>query len=441
MDRSGGQVTMVKARESLLNFEKFKARLPQGAAWLSELRQSAASSFAQLGYPTTKLEDWKYTSVAPIASLSFEPADPLAEFPLEALRALPVWDLEASRLVFLNGRFREDLSSPPPDGVRVVNLERAMADDDPLLSQHLGRYANYRDQAFVALNTALFGDGLLVQIPNGLIVEKPLLLIFVASGRPGQAAALHPRNLIIAGSGSQAALLECYFGIGEGTYFTNAVTEIALGENAILDHYKVQGESRSAFHVATVQVCQGRSSAFYSRSICWGGALTRNDLNVVLDAEGTDCTLDGLYLASGSQHVDNHTMIDHAKPHSSSRELYKGILDGSSVGVFNGKIIVRRDAQKADAYQANRNLLLSDEAEINTKPQLEILADDVRCTHGATIGQIDHDALFYMRSRGIPREEARQLLIYAFANEVLGRIRDDSIRGRLEGILLEWRRR
>jgi Fe-S cluster assembly protein SufD len=430
---------MVEARQSLLNFERFEPRLRQGLTWLSELRRTAASSFAQLGYPTTKLEDWKYTSVAPIASLSFKPADPLAEFPPQALRALPLWDLEASRFVFLNGHFREDLSSGLPDGIKVINFKRAT--DDPLLRQHLAQYANYRDQAFVALNTALFGDGLLVHIPKDLIVEKPLLLIFASSGMLGEAAALHPRNLIIAGPGSQATLLECYFGIGEGVYFTNAVTEIVLGENAVLDHYKVQGEGRSAFHIATTQVRQGRSSVFYSRSICWGGALTRNDLNVVLDAEGANCTLDGLYLASGNQHVDNHTLIDHAKPHSSSRELYKGILDGASVGVFNGKIIVRRDAQKADAYQANRNLLLSDQAEINTKPQLEILADDVRCTHGATIGQIDQDALFYMRSRGIPHEEARQLLIYAFANEVLGRIRDDSIRGRLEGALLKWRRR
>lgn len=433
---------MVGARQSLLNFERFEARLSRGdRPWLSELRRAAASSFAQLGYPTTKLEDWKYTNVAPIAGLSFKPAEPLAELPPEALRALPLWDLEASRFVFLNGHFREDLSSAPPEGVRVINLERAISDDDPALGQHLAKYANYRDQAFVALNTALFGDGLLVEIPKGLVVEKPLLLIFASSGDRGEAAAAHPRNLIIAGPGSQAALLECYFGVNGGVYFTNAVTEIVLGENAVFNHYKVQRESPSAFHIATTQVCQGRSSVFYSRSISWGGALTRNDLNVVLDAEGADCTLDGLYLAGGNQHVDNHTLIDHAKPHSSSRELYKGILDGSSVGVFNGKIIVRKDAQKTDAYQANKNLLLSDEAEINTKPQLEILADDVRCTHGATIGQIDQDALFYLCSRGISHEEARQLLIYAFANEVLSRIRDDSIRGRLEGVLLEWRRR
>jgi Fe-S cluster assembly protein SufD len=245
----------------------------------------------------------------------------------------------------------------------------------------------------------------------------------------------HPRNLIVVGTGGRATIVESYVGPGRDAYFTNAVTEIEGGPGAIVEHYKVQRESEAGFHVATVQARLDRDAGFDSYNVSLGGALTRNDINAVLDAEGVQCRLDGLYVASGRQHVDNHTCIDHARPHCGSRELYKGVLDGASRGVFDGRIIVRPDAQKTDARQVNKNLLLSEEALVDTKPQLEIEADDVKCSHGATIGQLDEDAMFYLRSRAISEEAARNLLIQAFVSEVIHRIRIEPLRAGLECLL------
>jgi Fe-S cluster assembly protein SufD len=286
----------------------------------------------------------------------------------------------------------------------------------------------------VALNTAFAEDGALIEIPRGLVVEEPIHLLFVST--PGtEPAVSHPRNLILAGRESQATIIEAYVGLGDGVYFTNAVSEIVTAEGAVIDHYKLQGESEKAFHVATVQGLQERSSSLNSHNLSFGAALTRNDVNSVLDAEGAECTLNGLFVVAGRQHVDNHTTLDHAKPHCNSHELYKGILDGQAVGVFNGKIMVRKEAQKTNAIQSNKNLLLSEGAVINTKPQLEIYADDVRCTHGATVGQLDRDALFYMQTRGIAREAARDLLTYAFAGDLFDRVNVATVRNRLDEAL------
>jgi Fe-S cluster assembly protein SufD len=335
------------------------------------------------------------------------------------------------RLVFINGRYLREISDGGlPKGIRATPLSEA----NGAIEAHLARYAAYRDRAFVALNTANFEDGACIDIPSGVVVEKPIQLVFFATG--GDVPVIsHPRSLVVIGPGSQATVVESYLGRG-AKYFTNAVTEIVAGDHSVVDHYKLQAEDERSFHVATLQVQIGRDANFSTHSISLGGGgLVRNDINAVL-AEGSEATVNGLYLASGSQHIDNHTMIDHAKPHGTSHELYKGILGGTSAAVFNGKIIVRPDAQKTDAKQTNRNLVLSENATIHTKPELQIHANDVRCTHGATIGQLDQEAIFYMQSRGIAREQARDLLMHAFARDIIDRVKVGSLRARLEQILL-----
>jgi Fe-S cluster assembly protein SufD len=301
---------------------------------------------------------------------------------------------------------------------------------------HLGRTIDCNDHALVALNTALMEDGVFVRIPKGAVIEKPVHLVFIATGG-GDPTVSYPRNLILMEESSQARIIESYIGFDAGVYFTNAVTEIAVGDNAVLDHTKIERESRKAFHIGALQVRQGRSSSFFSHVVLTGGALVRNEIGSVFGGEGGECTLDGLYVAGGDQHVDNRTRIDHVQPHCSSRELYKGILGGAARGIFNGKIIVHKDAAKTDARQTNNNLLLSKEASVDTKPQLEIYNNDVKCNHGSTIGQIDPQALFYLRSRGLEEADAQRLLTFAFASEVIGRVKVERLRLQLEEWLLE----
>jgi Fe-S cluster assembly protein SufD len=429
-------MTAIKETEGayLSSFIQNEQRLAaSGPAWVHRIRQAALESFAELGFPTTHQEDWKHTSVAPIASAPFEPA--LYEFTdaiAERIERLPLAHLGCSRLVFVNGHYCRKLSSPEtlPKGVKAGSLAAALADGSTALEEHLARYADYRTHSFVALNTAFLEDGAYIEIPKGLVLGKPIYLLFV-SDPADQATVSHPRNLVIAGQASQVAVIEGYVGLGEEVYFTNAVTEVVASGGAVVDYYKVQQESAPSFHVARLQVHQARSSNVTTHALALGGSLDREEVVTVLDGEGAEALLNGLYVITGQQHVDNHTTIDHAKPHCNSRELYKGLLEGKSTGVFNGKIIVRKDAQKTDSKQSNKNLLLSEDAVVNTKPQLEIFADDVKCTHGATIGQIDAEAIFYLRSRGIAHQEARNLLTYAFANEILERIKYGPLRERL----------
>lgn len=399
---------------------------------IEPIRQDAARRFAEMGFPTTRDEDWRFTNVSPIARTQFSaaPSD-LSGWGEGQLEQRLVPYEGGPRLVFINGRYSPELSSLKLAwGIRATPLREA----NGAVEAHLARYADYQDRAFVALNTANFKDGACIQIPKGTVVEGPIHLVFLASG--GDVPVIsHPRNLVVIGSGSQATVVESYIGHG-AKYFTNAVTEIVAGERSVVDHYKLQEEDERSFHVATLQVQLGRDANFSTHSISLGGGLVRNDINAVL-AEGTEATVNGLYLPSGSQHVDNHTMIDHARPHGTSHELYKGILSGASAAVFNGKIIVRAGAQKTDAKQTNKNLVLSEDATINTKPELQIHADDVRCTHGATIGQLDQEAIFYLQSRGIGKEQARDLLTYAFARDVIDRIKVEPLRARLEKIVLE----
>jgi Fe-S cluster assembly protein SufD len=340
--------------------------------------------------------------------------------------------------VFVNGFFAPELSAlpAPPAGVAVGGLARALETSSEAVEAHLGRHARFEDNPFAALNTAFFRDGAFIALPRNAVLEEPVWLVFLALAAGGAPAVCYPRNLVVAGRASQATLVEVYAGLGEEAYFTNAVTEIVAEDGAVLDHYKLQQEGPAGFHFADTQVRLGRAGNFASHFVGLGGRWVRNEVRALLDAEGGECTLNGLYLAGGTQHMDNHTVIDHAKPRCASHELYKGILEGKARGVFNGKIYVRQDAQKTDAKQTNQTLLLSDDATINTKPQLEIYADDVKCTHGATVGQLDAEALFYLRSRGVGAEEARALLTYAFANDILGRIKVEPLRERLERSLL-----
>ncbi len=393
---------------------------------LGDLRQVASDRFDALGFPTTRNEEWKYTNLAPfLKTLDAEPG-PLAP---EELAAAPFADLGCPRLVFVNGRYAPLLSTPSA-GVKAGSLREALQAGR---AGEVGRYADFSQNAMAALNTARFEDGAFVEIGNGCVLAAPIHLLFVSTG-----GAAYPRNLIVAGRDSQAAVIETYLGLGDRPGFTSAVTELVAGDGAVADHYKLQAESRSALHWGLLRVQQGATSTVTSHNIALGAGLARNEIAAVLEGEGAHCALNGLYLANGHQHVDNYTTLDHAREHTTSHELYKGILDGAAHGVFHGRILVRPAAQKTDAIQRNKNLLLSRDALINTKPQLEIYADDVRCTHGATVGQVDQDAIFYLRSRGIPLAEARSLLTYAFASDILEKIRVESLRSRLSGALSEW---
>ena len=409
---------------------------PQGGPrWLQDLRDRAASRFAALGFPTVRDEEWRFTNIAPIAAAEFRPTGADAVDATDEDLAGYLYSDAAHRLVVVNGRYVPGLSRVHglPPGVRVGSLAAAVTAQADVVQRYLGQLADFATKAFTALNTALAADGAYVYIPDGVVLDQPLHLLFVttasASSGPIMTSA---RTLVVAGDRSQSRIVETYVGSRGSAYFTNAVTEMFVGESAVVDHYKVQQESVDAFHVASMHVHAARSANVSSHSFSLGGRLVRNDASALLDGEGAECTLNGLYLADGERLVDNHTTIDHAKPHCPSHEIYKGIIGGKARAVFNGKIIVRPDAQKTDAKQTNRALLLSDNASINTKPQLEIFADDVKCTHGAAIGQLDEDAIFYLRARGLTYFEARDMLIHAFAGDILDRVKVEPLRLALE---------
>jgi len=403
------------------------------------LREDALGHFLSRGFPTTREEEWRFTSVAPIAERAFAIADATGpdavSVDIDRLR-LPD---AAAEMVFVNGHYAPALSrmSPVVDRLRVDSLAVSRAEDGRDLGAHLARLAPVERHPFVALNTAFLDDGAYVELPAGTIVDAPIHLVFVATEDvAGRAIMAHPRVLVVLGANSHASIVETYAGPAGAQYFTNTVAEIVLGEDAVLNHYKLQYEGRDASHVGATYVQAQRRASYTSSSISLGGALVRNDIVAVLNGEGVECTLNGLYCADAQRLVDNHTTIDHAQPHCDSREIYKGILADRARGVFNGRIIVRPDAQRTDAKQTNRALLLSEDAQINTTPQLEIFANDVKCTHGAAVGQLDEDALFYLRSRGLGETDARRLLIHAFAADVLNHVPLDAIRVSAERRLL-----
>jgi Fe-S cluster assembly protein SufD len=428
--------TTLSTAPYLAAYEALRASRTGEPAFVREARRAAIDQFAALGFPTPALEAWRYTNVDLIAAHGFGAAPATTNGLTAAAAEQLTYGLGGTRIVFVNGHLRPDLSTVGPEaGVRAGSLEALLAEDPGAAEPHLGRIADLARRAFPALNAALTMGGAAIVVPRGTIVAVPIHLIFAA--RPGgERIVAHPRNLILAGEGSQVTVVETYVGLAAGVAWHNALTEIVLESGARLRHVRVQRQGDDELHTSAVAVEVGRDASFSSHVVTMGGRLTRNDLDVVLAAEGAECSLDGLYLLAGAQHLDNHTHIDHARPHGTSRELYKGVLSGASRGVFNGRILVRKDAQKTDARQTNRNLLLSDEALVDTKPELEIFADDVKCTHGATIGQLDEAALFYLRSRGLSPEVGRSLLIHAFAAEVIGRIPLLPLRAGLEADLL-----
>lgn len=399
-----------------------------------DLREESMARFAELGFPTTRQEAWKFTNLVPIASTRFILAPPVErKFP--AKRLDPYRIEGAIELVLVNGRLERRCSHLEnlPKGLRIENLAEAWA--DPVVEAHLGRLADREQHPFVALNTALLSQGVLIHLSEGSTVEAPIHLLHVSVA--GDEPRLHnPRVLIVAERNAQAAIVESWIGWGDGVSLTNAVTEIVAGDNVVLEHTKLLQESERAWHFATLEVEGGRDSGFTSHSISLGARLARNDLRAVLAGEGASAVLNGLYLLDGDQHLDNQTVIDHAKPHGTSRELYKGILDGRSRGIFEGRIIVRPDAQKTNAKQTNNNLILSREAIANTTPQLEIYADDVKCNHGSTIGRLDDAAIFYLRARGIEAGQARAMLTWGFVRELIAPIGVAAVRERLESMLL-----
>ncbi len=425
----------------LESFSRLEARAAAKEwAWFQAVRRDAMARFADLGFPTARDEDWRFTSVAPIAQTAFAPAPDDGVTPARPqLAPFAFPGLACSQLVFVNGRYAPELSSlrPLSAGVTVTSLSQALSAHPDLVEAHLARYAEYHQDAFTALNTAFVEDGAFVSVRRGTVLEEPIHLLYLSTETPAPIIT-HPRNLIVAGENSQVTVVEDYASLADGVCFSNAVTEVVVGQNSVLSHYLIERESPQAFNVSTLRVQQDRSSSVTSHAVLLGGALVRNNVHPVLAGEGGDCLINGLFMATGRQHMDNYMKVEHASPHCDSRQFYNGILDGQSRGVFHGRIIVHKDAQKTDAKQTNRNLLLSEDAQIDTKPQLEIYADDVKCTHGATIGQIDEDAIFYLRSRGIHRESARGLLLFAFAGESLQRMKVEPIRRHLEGLVKQW---
>jgi len=407
-------------------------------AWLKALREAGIASFDALGFPTSKNEDWKHTSVEVIAAQNFAAANGEAKsLRAEDIFARAMIDLQAPRLVFINGRYSSQMSAigSSADGVGIKSLAEFIKEDDPKVASQLGRYAKPQHQAFVALNTAFLDDGAVVSIPVNRHLEQPIYLLFVSTAA-NQPVVSYPRTLILLGAGSEAKIVECYLGIGAGVYFCNAVTELVGGAGSIVEHLRLQQESDVGFHIGTLEANLARDCQLTAHALSLSGALVRNHVRVILNGEGAECRLNGLYLADGNQHVDNFTEIEHAQPRAISLELYKGILGGSAHGVFNGKIVVHKDAQKSNARQTNKNLLLSANAAVHTKPQLEIYADDVKCSHGSTIGQLDADATFYLRSRGLDGDQARSMLSFAFASDMVSRIQIEPMRRRLDDYLV-----
>lgn len=397
-----------------------------------ELKQQALKHFLNEGFPTTRLEEWRYTNTALIARGLFEPP---SEITTPRSADIAPFLLEgADHFVFVDGLFSRQLSSSPSSISALFFPLGELLRQNVSTMAHLGSHASVEGNPFTALNTALFTDGAFLSIPEGVALERPIQLLFVSSGG-SRTVVSSPRVLIVAEQSSQAQIIESYTCLNDGAYWTNAVTEISVGNNAQIDHYKVQQESEQAFHTARIQVQALRDSRVSSHSLSFGSLLARNDIGTTLAGEGSSCVLNGLYLARGHQHVDHHTMIDHASPHSTSKEFYKGILDDFGRGVFDGKIMVRKDAQKTNSGQVSKNLLLSNTSIADTKPQLEIYADDVKCTHGSTIGQLDEQALFYLRSRGLGERESRSILIHGFAGEVLEQIRIPGLRVVMERLL------
>ena len=425
---------IAEANPFVADYETFAANLEHQPEALKILRKAGLAQFEKVGFPNTRQEEWRKTNVAPIARSTF--VRPSADHSATERQLDPYRIPDCAELVFINGRYDAKLSSPGnlPDGVFAGSLAQALEEMPEKVMAHLGQHADL-EHPFVALNTAHIEDGLFLYVPRGVAVETTLHVMFLAAEDSAGDPAMYPRNLIVAEESSEVTVVENYIGYAGNKYFNCPVTEIVGSANSVIDHYRLGQEGLDGYHLATQKIYLGRDTNFFTHSITYGGALVRNDIQAMLDDEGIHCTLNGLYLARGTQHVDHHMRVDHAKPHCHSYELFKGILEDRARAVFNGRIYVHQDAQKTDAKQSSRNLLLSPDALVQSNPQLEIFADDVRCTHGSTTGHLDDEAVFYLRSRGIGEEAAKSLLTYAFAGEVLQEIRLDAVRQDLEEFL------
>ena len=421
------------AREAFVaDFGRAGAGLP---AWLQSGRNAALEAFRAGGFPTQRQEEWKYTDVRPIAGRKFRRAGTNTPAAANASAAAQRLDT-GTELVFIDAIHAAALSGGvPATGTAFLPLSVAIRERPDFVEAHLTRHADIRRNGFIALNTALIGDGAVIHVEDGTTVDAPIHLLFAAGGDAASPIAAYPRNLIVLGRNARATVIENYAGPDGVEYLTNAVTEIVLGPGAVLEHCRLQQEGSQGFHVGGTIVRQERDSRFISHVLSLGAALSRGDLDVQLAGEGAAASLNGLYVCGGRQHIDNHLRVDHLKPRTTSEQTWRGVLDGRSRAVFNGKVVVHKDAAKTDARQSNANLLLSDEAEVDTKPELEIYADDVKCSHGATVGRLDPDMLFYLRSRAIPEQVARSLLIYAFAEDLIRRIGVKPIRERVERIV------
>jgi Fe-S cluster assembly protein SufD len=436
------EANLATATQALRNYEESFSGLEKSAAshepsWLRKLRQDGFARFGETGFPTVRDEDWRFTNLSAIAQTPFRlvrnghRAPSLADVAPHRLAGA------ACELVFVDGRFVATLSSigKLPKGVNVGSLAAEIATNPGVIEPHLGRYLNIQRDAFAALNSAFVEDGAFIHVPRGVVLESPIHLLFISTAHDTPTVS-HPRNLIVAGENSQATIVENYVSLGSGEKaLCNTVTELVAGDHSVISHYMVEREDEKAFNVSTLRIQQGRAADIASHSVLVGGALVRNNVHPVLAGEGGECLINGLFVGRNRQHLDNYMLVEHASPHCGSRQFYNGILDGHAHGVFHGRIIVHKDAQKTDAKQTNRNLLLSDTAQIDTKPQLEIYADDVKCTHGATIGQIEENSLFYLRSRGIDEASARRLLLYAFASECLDRMKAGAARTYVENVI------
>ncbi len=420
------------------NFESFEKNLNgEKESYTHAVRREAAAKLASVNFPTLKDEEWKYTNVSPIIKNNFMPAVS-PELPVKTAKEIEekiFCGFECHRIVFVNGIFNEELSDikPLPAGVILGSLRRLAKENKELIEKHL---TAEEGNAFSLLNSAYSIDGLFAYIPKGKSVEHPVQVLYL-NGKEGQLSLSSPKNLIIAGEASEVNIVMNFSGAGGESYFTNASTKVFTAKNAVVNIYKIQNENTNAYHIERVDAVQEESSFFNHYNMTFGGAIVRNDINSALNGENCECHYYGLYLGSGKQHIDNHTFVDHAKPNCMSNELYKGILDDTSRGVFNGKIMVRPDAQKTNAYQSNKTILLSEKAVIDTKPQLEIFADDVKCSHGATIGHLDDTAYFYIRSRGVPADLAKSMLIRAFANDVIESVKIPELKERLNHMIFD----
>jgi Fe-S cluster assembly protein SufD len=427
-----------KAAEPFLEkFRRFEPE-PNQPSWLTPLRQAGMARFAELGFPTLHDEDWRFTNVAPIARLPFKPvfAPVRADVTFDHLNQFAFNRIKCRRLVFVDGHYCKGFTQDRPEGedkqLEIASLRHALAGGK--VEKYLAQHGTGEGNPFEALNQAFFHDGAFIHIPSGHVVPEPIHLIFISTSRE-TGATVHPRNLIIAEANSQATIIESYVTLDGAEYFTNAVTEIFAGDHATLEHIKLQDEAADAFHIATISGEFARASNVRLHSFALGAKLSRTNIRTKLAGEGLECILNGLYLTRGEQLADHHMIVEHAQPHCASHEYFNGILDDKSRGVFHGRIYVHPIAQKTDAKQTNKNLLLSDDATADTKPQLEIYADDVKCTHGATVGQLNNESIFYLRSRGIPEKTARRMLIHAFAGEIIERVKCEPVREQLDKIV------